>query len=329
MSIVNTIRQSAKQNVRRVVLPEAKDSRILKAAIEVHRLRIATPILLGSQTELENLAKAQGLNIDGLEIIDANSKFTDEMQEYLLSRKRYASMTKAEIEEALGDTLVQACCLLSMGAVDACVAGAVNTTAEVIRRGLSIVGTEGDGALLSSFMLMEFPESQSLGLPHALFADCAINIDPDSSQLAQIAISTTSNAKNLFGLDPKVAMLSFSTAGTASHPMVEKVKQATKVLQGALPSLKVIGEVQLDAALMPDVQALKLPNAAFPAPANVFIFPDLNAANIGYKIAERFGGARVIGPILQGLNKPLNDLSRGANVDSIVNTIAVTCLQSS
>lgn len=326
--IIAKIRADAAAVSRSVVLPEATDERILRAAIEVKSAGIARPILLGSPEEIQASANSFGLDLQGIELADSHALAqSSNLRGYLQTRKRYADLPDAERISALQNPLTLACCLLATGEVDACVAGAVNTTTQVIQNGLRIIGTTEEMPLLSSFFLMVFVHPPADELDYALFADCAINVNPDADQLAQIAAATASSAKDLLGLDPKVAVLSFSTAGSASHPDADKVQLATQRVRDAHPHLKLIGEVQFDAALSPTVRAAKMPQPGFSGPANVYIFPDLDAGNIAAKVAERIGGARPVGPVLQGLRKPLNDLSRGADVGSIVNTIAMTCLQ--
>jgi phosphate acetyltransferase len=326
--ILAKIRADAAAVCRSVVLPEATDERILRAAIEVQSAGIARPILLGSPEEIQASANSFELDLQGVELADSHALAqSSNLRGYLQTRKRYADLSDPERISALQNPLTLACCLLATGEVDACVAGAVHTTTQVIQNGLRIIGTAEGSPLLSSFFLMVFAHPPTDGLDYALFADCAINVNPDADQLAQIAAATASSAQDLFGLDPRVAVLSFSTSGSASHPDADKVQLATQRVREAHPQLKLIGEVQFDAALSPMVRAAKMSRPGFSGPTNVYIFPDLDAGNIAAKVAERIGGARPVGPILQGLRKPLNDLSRGADVDSIVNTIAMTCLQ--
>ncbi len=327
-NIIDKIRADAVARCRTVVLPEATDERILRAAIEVHSAGMAKPILLGQPEEIQAGADKLNLDLDGIVLYDAITLArSPALQSHLGSCNRYADLSDTELISALQDPLTLACCLLAMGEVDACVAGAVNTTTRVIQCGLRIIGTAEESPLLSSFFLMVFDRPPADGLDFSLFADCAINVNPDCDQLAQIAVATAGSAQNLFGLDPKVALLSFSTDGSASHPDAEKVSCATQRVRDEGPEIKLIGEVQFDAALVPAVREVKMSESDFSGPANVYVFPDLDAGNIAAKVAERIGGAKPIGPILQGLKKPLNDLSRGADVDSIVNTIAMTCLQ--
>jgi len=326
--IIEKIRTDAAASCRTVVLPEANDERILRAAIDVNSSGIARPILLGQPTEIRASADSFGLNLQGIELADSSTLAQSSgVQAHLKSRKRYADLTEIEQASALQNPLTLACCLLATDEVDACVAGAVHTTTQVIQNGLRIIGMSEETPLLSSFFLMVFAHPPVAALEYALFADCAINVNPDAEQLAQIACATASSAQRLIGVDPTVALLSFSTDGSASHPDADKVSCATQLVKEAHPDLKVIGETQFDAALSQTVRAAKMRQPGFSGPANIYVFPDLDAGNIAAKVAERIGGARPVGPILQGLLKPLNDLSRGTDVESIINTIAMTCLQ--
>ncbi len=328
MSIIEQIHLDAAAKGARVILPESTDERILQAAAEVRRRGIANPVLVGRQAELNEIARQLDLDIMGIKCIDPQACASDEkLHQHLRSRKWYTELSDAELSEFLQSPLALACAQLAVGQVDACVAGAALPTSAVISHGLRIVGTRENSPLLSCFLLMVFVAPPAEGLDYALFADCAININPDSEQLAQIALSTAQSAESLFKLDPQVALLSFSTAGSANHEDADKVACAAQYLHEHHASLKVIGEAQFDSALLPSIRQAKMPNAEFNQPANVYVFPNLDAGNIGYKIAERIGNAKVIGPILQGMHKPLNDLSRGADVEAIVNTIAMTCLQ--
>ncbi|MDD9883728.1 MAG: phosphate acyltransferase [Gammaproteobacteria bacterium] len=297
----------------------------------------------------------------GLEIIDPqNNPRADAHAEILLRARAAKGISRAEALAEIRRPLTLAACMVAGGAADGCVAGAAHRTADVVRAALQIVGVKdggsgksGDGsaadgagksgnhggntgdsgapdknpALASSFFLMQhdLPHQALRGV--AVFADCALVIEPDAAQLARIAVDTADSAAALLGLKPRVALLSFSTAGSARHPLVDKVRRAGERVAAQRPDIELLAEVQFDAAVIPDILRSKAPGVGVDAPANVFIFPDLQSANIGYKIAERIGGARAVGPILQGLRRPVNDLSRGCGVDDIVNLVAVTAVQ--
>jgi phosphate acetyltransferase len=323
--------QLAKQNKRHIVLPESSDDRILKAAVEVSQNDIAQITLLGDAKAIHAQLDSLGLKPGNIQIVNPDDtsdletlKQNERYAELLFKLRKKKGLTKDQAVQLSLEPLYHADLMVKAGDADACVAGVINPTGDVIRAALQVIGTETPSSRLSSFiiLLMKPP------LPSpVIFADCAINIDPDAVQLADIAYQSAQNAKKLLGIKPKVALLSFSTNGSAKHENVDKIREATVLLHHQYPELSVIGDIQFDAAFSTKVLQTKWPASNFEAPANVFVFPSLEAGNIGYKIAERIGGATAIGPILQGLAKPVNDLSRGSDVQAIINTIAVTCLQ--
>lgn len=320
--------QLAKQVKRHIVLPESEDSRILKAAVKVDQENIAQITLLGNPVAISLQLAELGLDLGNIKVIDPNDTENSKSAEYaqtLFELREKKGMTQEEAKKTSRQRLYYADLMVRAGDADACVAGVINSTGNVIRAALQVLGTASKGVRLSSFFIM-LSDKPDVPSP-ILFGDCAINIDPDSEVLADIAYQSAQNAKSLLGLDPKVAMLSFSTNASAKHAEVDKVRGAVELLNEEHPELNVIGDVQFDAAFSNDVLNKKWKDADFQAPANVFVFPSLEAGNIGYKIAERIGGADAIGPILQGLSKPVNDLSRGADVEAVINTIAVTALQ--
>ncbi|MFT5893461.1 MAG: phosphate acetyltransferase [bacterium] len=327
MSVFNRVLDAARMTKRRVVLPESLDERVLRAAVIAHEQGIARPILVGTHHELNALAVQLDISIDGIEIVTPD--IYERRPTYLnsLVRKReHRGMTVEKADLALQDCVTFACMMVSEGDADACVAGAATATAIVVRNAMHYVGKHPDESLVSSCFVMllkpDHPVSDVM-----VIGDCALVIDPDAEQLAGIAISTAETAKQLLQIEPEVAMLSFSTAGSARHPAVTKVSQATEIVREKRSGWRVVGEVQLDAAVIPQILAKKSPEQASENPCNVLIFPTLDAGNIGYKLIERFGGAQAIGPILQGLKKPVNDLSRGCSTDDIVNIIAVSAAQ--
>jgi phosphate acetyltransferase len=327
MSVFNRVLDAAKRTKRRVVLPESLDERVLRAASIAHKLGIADPILLGATSELDALAEELGISIDGIEIVNPDK--TERRSDYLnalIKKREHRGMTSEKADVALHDPVTFACMMVSEGQADACVAGAATATAMVVRCAMHYVGKHPDESLVSSCFVMllkpEHPVSDAM-----VIGDCALVIDPDAEQLAGIAISTAETAKQLLQIEPEIAMLSFSTAGSARHAAVTKVSQATQLVREKRSDWRVVGEVQLDAAVIPQILAKKSPEQASDSPCNILIFPTLDAGNIGYKLIERFGGAQAIGPILQGLNKPVNDLSRGCSTDDIVNIIAVSAAQ--
>ena len=328
ITIIDEIHAYAARYERSVVLPESQDERVLRAAAEVSEQGIARPVLLGTESEIRQRAADLGLDLrDAVCLNPQDLRYSEILLDHLSSCRRYRKWSKSGLSKALEQPLIAACCLLATGQVDTCVAGAVYDSAMVIRHGHRIVGLSSGNTLLSSFFLIVFATPPVKGLEYALFADCAINVSPDCAQLAKIAVATAGSAVQLFDLDPHISMLSFSTDGSARHAEAAKVRCAREQILAEYPALHVIGEVQFDAALLPEVRDKKMSEAAYNRPSNVFVFPDLNAGNIAYKVAERLGGAKAVGPILQGLNKPLNDVSRGADVEALVNTIALSCLQ--
>ncbi len=317
----------AKQSPKRIVLPESGDNRILEAAVAADKQGIAKIILLGEPSIISTQLEILNLSLGNITIVNPETNDNGVAKNYaetLFELRAKKGMTQEQAITTSKQPLYFADLMVNAGDADACVAGAINSTGNVIRAALHVLGTESPETRLSSFTIILLEET--LESP-VIFADCAINIDPDAEILADIAIQSAKNAKKLLGIDPKVALLSFSTNGSAKHAAVDKVRIATDIVHEQAPDLTAIGEIQLDAAMSERVLTTKWPDSDFQAPANVFVFPSLEAGNIGYKIAERFGGATAVGPILQGLAKPVNDLSRGADVEAIINTIAVTCLQ--
>lgn len=328
MNVVRVLQDRARSRRRRVVLPEPLDERILRAAHQATRERVAQILLLGDLTKIKARARELGLSLDGMEVVDpaadgARGAYVDKLLELRKSR----GLTRPEAENLLANPLYYASMMVEMGAADAEVAGAAHSTADVLRPALQIVRTEKGISKVSGGFIMVSP-NRKLGKDGvALFADCAVNPELDAQGLAEIAISSARTLKRLLDIEPRVALLSFSTKGSASHASVEKVAQAVDLARKLDPSLPVDGELQADAALIASVGQKKAPGSAVAGNANVLIFPSLDAGNIGYKLVQRYGGCEAIGPILQGMAKPVNDLSRGATVEDIVGTIAVAAIQ--
>lgn len=318
----------AKLVKRHIVLPESNDDRILEAATEVDKNNIASITLLGNVETVISRLNELKLNLGNIQIVDPNDSANIKAKEFadtLFELRKHKGITKDQATELSKSPLYYGDLMVRAGDADACVAGVINSTGNVIRAALHVIGTKTKQTRLSSFfvMLNDKPEIPS----PIVFADCAINITPDAEILADIAIQSSQNAVSLLGIKPKVAMLSFSTNASAKHAEVDKVRNAVEIINKEQPDLNVIGDVQFDAAFSNDVLNVKWKENDFDAPANIFVFPSLESGNIGYKIAERIGGADAIGPIFQGLAKPINDLSRGADLEDIINTIAVTSLQ--
>jgi phosphate acetyltransferase len=322
MNILDEIKAKAKANPRRVVLPESLDERTLRAVEIIIREGLAKPILLGDEGAIRQKAGSMQVNIEGAQFIDPNKfdKFEQYSQEFFKLRK-HKNITIEKARETLKDVNYLGTMMVQMGDADGLVSGATHTTADTLRPALQIIKTHEKFHKVSSLFLMMLQDRL------LVFADAAIEIDPDAKDLADIAIDTVQTAKK-FGIQPKVAMLSFSTNGSATHPSVEKVQEAVARVKYRMPELIIDGEMQVDAALVPEVSERKFPGSTIKGDANVLIFPNLEAANIAYKLVERLAKAQAIGPIVQGLKKPVNDLSRGCSVQDIVDVVAITAVES-
>jgi len=320
MALLEDLSTKAKAKFPRILLPESSDSRILKAAQILASQKIAQIVLFD-------------INVDhslGIETINReNADLKAEYAQTLFERRKHKGITLEVALEMLSNPTIFAMIALYRGDVDGVVTGAITPSQEVLSNALRIIGVSKGSKLVSSLFLMTFDQKHNMYGENMIFSDCAMNISPSSEELAEIANSAYETAKLFLEEEPKLAMLSFSTNQSAKHSEVDKVKDATDILKSKLPDAQIIGNIQLDAALDQEVLKIKYPEALFTPPANVLIFPNLDAANIGYKLVQRFSGAKAIGPILQGLAKPVNDLSRGCSVDEIVNTVVVTANQCS
>lgn len=321
MELLNQIKEKARTRNKTIILPESHDERVLKAAEILTKEKICKVITLGNPAKVNEDAKKLGVDLTGIEVVDhlIHPKFDEFANIYYELRKK-KGMTPEQAKETLKRDLFFAAMMLREGLVDGSVAGSFASTADVMKAGIQIVGMPEGISIVSSFFLMIFKDRTFS------FADCAVVPNPDAEQLADIAISTADNHKKLTGEEPLVAMLSYSTKGSATHELVDKVIKATDLVKTKRPDLQVDGELQFDAAIIESIGKRKAPNSNVAGKANVLIFPDLNAGNIGYKIAERLGGAQAVGPMVQGLRKPFFDLSRGCSVDDIVNTTAINVL---
>lgn len=326
MGVMDSIIEKAKNNKKKIVLAEGSEPRTLKATERVLKEGIADIVLLGREDEILNMAK--GIDISGAEIIDpTKSEFLEKyITEYYELRKN-KGMTIEKAREMMQDNMYFGCMMVKLGDVDGMVSGAIHATADVFRPAFQIVKTAPNVKVVSSALIMEVPNCSYGSDGVFVFADCAVNPNPNEEELAAIAIASAQTAKVLAGIEPRVAMLSFSTKGSASHELVDKVRNATKIAKELSPDLLIDGELQLDAAIIEEVAKLKAPGSPVAGKANVLVFPDLQAGNIGYKLVQRLAKANAIGPISQGMGKPINDLSRGCSAEDIVNVIAITSVQ--
>jgi phosphate acetyltransferase len=306
----------------KIVFPEATDPRILGAASRLRSEELIEPVLIGNPVEIEKAAEARGINVSNFEILDPeNYDRWDEMVEAFVER-RNGKATKEQAEEILKDVNYFGTMLTYMGITEGMVSGAIHSTGDTVRPALQIIKTKPGVSRTSGAFLMVRGRDQE----KYLFSDCAINVNPTAQELAEIAVDSAKTAE-LFEIDPKVAMLSFSTKGSAKAPEVDKVVEATKIAKELAPEYQIDGELQFDAAYISAVAQLKAPESEVAGKATVFVFPDLQSGNIGYKIAQRFGNFEAIGPILQGLNKPISDLSRGSNEEDVYKLSIITAAQ--
>lgn len=324
MNFIEKIRSKAQKNIKTIVLPEAFDPRVIKAAAFLKANKLVIPVLLGDLEDIKNLAQQNSVSLDGIELIDPkkSEKLPGLAERYYELRKQ-KGITPEIAAETVKENLFFGAFMVRDGQAAGAVAGSMATTADVMRAAIQIIGMAEGIKVVSSSFVMVLTDGREL-----TFGDCAVIPNPDAEQLASIAISSARTHQVLVGETPNVAMLSFSTKGSAQHEDVDKVTKATFHVKEMAPQLNIDGELQFDAAFVEGIGKKKAPGSPVAGKANVFIFPDLDAGNIGYKITQRIGGAEAVGPVVQGLAKPYNDLSRGCSVDDIVNVVCICSILS-
>ena len=326
MAIIDKIKAKAKSNVKHIVLPEGEEIRNVQAAVMIRDQGLAKLTLLGNPAKVKEVA--DGADLTDIEIIDPAA--SDKCALYaatLYDLRKAKGMTEEEAAQKVTDPMYYGIMMVKLGDADGLVSGAIHSTGDMLRPALQVIKSKPGMKTVSSCFLMELPDKSFGDDGVMIFSDCAVIPEPDAEQLANIALGAADSARSLAGMEPKVAMLSFSTKGSAKHDSVTKVQEATRIAKEMAPDLMLDGELQLDAALVEKVGQLKAPGSKVAGHANTLVFPDLGAGNIGYKLVQRLAGAEAYGPILQGIAKPCNDLSRGCSAEDIVATVAITACQ--
>ena len=328
MDFISTIKERAKKDLKTIILPETEDVRVLQAAEVVTKEGFSKVILIGNEEETLSLAKENNINLEGIQIINPlkSEKYEEYVSKFYELRKA-KGLTEEQAKEMMLNNVYFGMMMVKAGDADGLVSGAAHSTADTLRPALQILKTSPGTKLVSAFFLMVVPNCEYGENGVFFFSDCGLNPKPNSDELSEIAISTAESFKSIIGKEPRIAMLSYSTYGSAKSEDVEKVQEATRLAKEKAPELVLDGEMQLDAALVPSVGNSKAPGSNVAGKANVIIFPDLNAGNIGYKLVERLAKAEAYGPVCQGMAKPVNDLSRGCKADDIVGVVAITAVQ--
>ncbi len=328
MNFIESVKNRAKQEIKTIVLPESNDIRVLTAASKAVSEKFANVILIGNEVEIEKIANENNIDITGVKIENpVNSGNIEEYANALYELRKNKGMTLEEANEKVRDYIYYGMIMVKLGKADGLVSGAVHSTADTLRPALQILKTAPNTKLVSAFFVMVVPNTEYGEDGVFVFGDCGLNPNPNADELSEIAISSAESFKTLVQKEPKVAMLSYSTYGSAKSELVDKVVEATKLLKEKRSDILSDGELQLDAAIVPSVAKSKAPNSSVAGNCNTLIFPDLNAGNIGYKLTQRLAKAEAYGPLCQGIAKPVNDLSRGCSSEDILGVIAITAVQ--
>lgn len=328
MGLMETIWKKSKSDKKVIALPEGSEPRTVKAAEIIKKEGLAEAVLIGNKDAINKTAAEEGVNLEGIRIIDPKtSDKLDYYTEQFYELRKKKGVTLEQAKEIVKDEIYYGTMMVKLKDADGMVSGAIHATGDLLRPGMQVIKTAPGVSIVSSIFVMETPNPEYGANGLFIFGDCAVNPNPNANELASIAVASANTGRVLCGIEPKVALLSFSSKGSAKNELVDKVVEATRLAKEMAPDIMIDGELQLDAAIVPKVAALKAKGSNVAGQANVLIFPDLQAGNIGYKLVQRLGNAEAIGPICQGFAAPINDLSRGCSVEDIVNVVAITAVQ--